>query len=96
MTRATTLFDPSAHILDAEAVEEYLKAAFESDDAAFIADAIGVVARSRGMSALAEDTGLSRQTLYKALDKGGNPGFATILKVAHALGFRLVPERLPA
>jgi probable addiction module antidote protein len=96
MTLATTLFDPSAHILDADGVEEYLKAAFETDDAAFIADAIGVVARSRGMSALAAETGLSRQTLYKALDKGGNPGLATILKVAHALGFRLVPERISA
>ena len=96
MVIATTLFDPSAHILDAEGVEEYLNAAFETDDPAFIADAIGVVARSRGMSSLAEETGLSRQALYKALDKGGNPSFATILKVARALGFKLTAERVLA
>jgi probable addiction module antidote protein len=96
MALATTLFDPSAHVLDAEGVEEYLRAAFETDDPAFITDAIGVVARSHGMSALAGDTGLSRQALYKALDKRGNPSLATILKVAAALGFRLVPERILA
>lgn len=96
MALRTTLFDPSDYVRDAEDVEEYLRIAFETDDAAFIADAIGVVARSHGMSALAEDTGLSRQALYKALGKSGNPGFATILKVAHALGFRLVPERVRA
>jgi probable addiction module antidote protein len=96
MALATAPFDPAVYLTDADAVEEYLRSAFEDGDASQIADALGVVARARGMSALARDTGLSRQALYKALSSGGNAGLATILKVAQALGFRLVPERLPA
>jgi len=82
--------------IPAEGIEEYLIAAFETEDAAFITDAFGIVARARGMSALASDTGLSRQALYKALSEGGNPEFATIMKVVRALGFRLTPERISA
>jgi probable addiction module antidote protein len=89
MPLATTPFDPAAYIADVEGLEEYLVSAFESDDPAIIADALGVVARSRGMSALAAETGMARQTLYKALSSTGNPEFSTVLKVAHALGFRL-------
>lgn len=86
----------SARVLDTpEAVEEYLLDAFESDDVAVIAQALGVAARATGMSRLAETTDLSRASLYKALSEGGNPEFATVLKVARALGFRLRPERLP-
>jgi len=96
MVLATTPFDPTDFIEDAEAVEVYLVDAFESEDAAVISDALGVVARSRGMSALAADTGLSRQALYKALSHDGNPAFATVLRVAHALGFRLTPSRIEA
>ncbi len=87
----------SALVLDTpEAIEEYLIDAFESEDAAVITHALGVVARARGMSQLAEETGLSRQALYKALNSEGNPEFATIMKVANALGFRLSPTRLAA
>ena len=59
------------------------------DDAAGIARALGDIARARGMSQLARDTGLSRESLYKALSENGNPSFATVLKVAKALGLRL-------
>ena len=62
------------------------------DDAAGIARALGDIARSKGMSNVARDTGLSRESLYKALSKEGNPSFATILKVAKALGVRLHAE----
>lgn len=87
----------SAQVLDTpEAIEEYLIDAFESEDAAVITHALGVVARARGMSQLADETGLSRQALYKALNSGGNPEFATIMKVANALGFRLSPTRVAA
>ncbi len=87
----------SALVLDTpEAIEEYLIDAFESEDAAVITHALGVVARARGMSQLAEETGLSRQALYKALNSEGNPEFATIMKVANALGFRLSPTRVAA
>ena len=54
-----------------------------------IAKALGTIARARGMSQLAKDTGLGRESLYKALSGDGNPSFATILKVTHALGFKL-------
>ncbi|SPD74804.1 conserved hypothetical protein [uncultured Desulfobacterium sp.] len=69
----------------------YLEACIEEagDDAAFIAKALGNIARARGMSQLAKDTGLGRESLYKALSGEGNPSFATILKVTHALGFKL-------
>jgi probable addiction module antidote protein len=69
---------------------------FEDGSPAEIADALGVVARAHGMSALAADTGISRQALYKALSSDGNPGFAMIMKVANALGFRLTAERISA
>ena len=59
------------------------------DDAAFIAAALGKIARARGMSQLAKDTGLGRESLYKALSGEVSPNFDTILKVMHALGFKL-------
>jgi len=59
------------------------------DDVAGIARALGDIARARGMTQVARDAGLSRESLYKALSKGGNPSFATVLKVARALGVRL-------
>jgi probable addiction module antidote protein len=59
------------------------------DDVAGIARALGDVARAKGMSQVARDTGLSRESLYKALSENGNPSFATVLKVAQALGLRL-------
>lgn len=62
------------------------------DDAAGIARALGDIARAKGMSQVARDAGLSRESLYKALGENGNPSFATILKVAHALGVRLHAE----
>lgn len=96
MVLATTHFDPSDHLTDAEGIEEYLRSAFEDGDPTVIADALGVVARARGMTELARDTGLSRQALYKALRSDGKPGFATVLGVVQALGLRLVPERVPA
>ncbi|MFO0874022.1 MAG: addiction module antidote protein [Phycisphaerales bacterium] len=59
------------------------------DDAAGIARALGDVARARGMTRVARDTGLSRESLYKALSADGNPSFATVLRVARALGLKL-------
>ena len=69
----------------------YLEACLDEagDDAAFIAHALGVIARAKGMTQLARDTGLGRESLYKALSGEGNPSFATILKVMGALGVRL-------
>lgn len=69
----------------------YLEACFDeaADDAAFIAKALGTVARARGMTQLAQDTGLGRESLYKALSGQGNPSFDTVLKVTRALGLKL-------
>ena len=96
MAIKTTLFDAADYLTTAESIEAFLEDAFEDSDPAFIAHAIGIVARAKGMSQLATDTGLTRQALYKALSAAGNPEFATVLKVANALGFRLKPQRLPA
>ncbi len=96
MPLETRPFDPAEYLTTPECVEEYLRAAFETDDPAEIADALGVVSRAAGMTKLAKDTGLTRPALYKALSSEGRPEFATVLRVAHALGFRLRPERIPA
>ena len=75
-------------------VVQYLQACIDEagDDAAFIAAALGDIARARGMTQLARDTGLGRESLYKALSGEGNPSFGTVLKVLAALGLRLTVE----
>ncbi|AOZ04029.1 putative addiction module antidote protein [Cupriavidus sp. USMAHM13] len=75
-------------------MQAYIEAAFEEagNDAAFIARALGDVARARGMSQVARNAGLSRESLYKALSGERSPDFATVLKVVRALGLRLHPE----
>ena len=79
----------SAELLDtAEAVRYYLEAACEEDDPASITHALGVVARSKGMTEIAKKTGLTRESLYKALSAAGNPEFATVLKVLAALDLK--------
>lgn len=84
-------WDVVEHLKTEEDMAAYLEAAIEEagDDAAFIAKVLGDIARARGMSQLAKDTGLGRESLYKALSGEGNPSFATILKVTRALGLRL-------
>ena len=96
MTVETRPFDPAVYLDSPEAKLAYLDGAFMDGDAGEIADALGVVARARGMSQLAEETGLTRQALYKALSSDGNPEFATVLKVIRALGLRLHPEPVSA
>lgn len=82
----------SAEVLDTpEAIEEYLAAAFETDDPMFIAKALGVVARARNMSKLARDVGMTRAALYRAFNGETNPEFATIMKIMHALGVGIAP-----
>ncbi len=91
MALKTTPWD-SADYLKTEADRiAYLEACLEEapDDPAFITQALGVVARSRNMSQLARDTGLTREGLYKALSEHGNPSFDTVLKVVGAMGYRL-------
>lgn len=70
-------------------IAAYLEAALEENDSALIAAALGDIARAKGMSDIARQTGLGRESLYKALSSEGNPEFSTVLKVIHALGLRL-------
>ncbi len=88
----TQPFDAAQYLASEAAQAEYLTVALETGDAAFIADAIGVVARAKGMAEVAKGAGLGRESLYKALSADGNPEFATILKVIRALGLKLTAE----
>ncbi|HES77070.1 MAG TPA: putative addiction module antidote protein [bacterium] len=84
-------WDVVEHLKTEEDMALYFEAAMQEagDDAAFIAKVLGDIARAKGMTQLAKDTGLGRESLYKALSGDGNPSFATVLKVVHALGLRL-------
>jgi len=83
-------WDSAQHLKTDEDMAAYLEACLQEagDDAAFIAKALGNIARAKGMTQLSKDTGLGRESLYKALSGEGNPSFATILKVTHALGLK--------
>ena len=90
----TVRYDVAEQLRTAEEMAAYLDAWLTEapDDAAGIARALGDIARAKGMAQVARDAGLSRESLYKALSENGNPSFATILKVARALGVRLHAE----
>jgi probable addiction module antidote protein len=90
----TIPYDVAEHLRTEEEMLLYIEAAFEEagDDASFIAKALGDVARARGMTQVARDAGLSRESLYKALSGERSPDFSTLLKVMRALGIRLHPE----
>jgi probable addiction module antidote protein len=92
VTRTKTVaYDVAEQLRTPEEMAAYLDAwlAEAPDDSAGIARALGQIARTKGMSQVARDAGLSRESLYKALSEDGNPSFATVLKVARALGVRL-------
>jgi probable addiction module antidote protein len=93
----TTRYDVAEHLRTPEEMAAYLEACFEeaNGDAAFIAKALGDIARAKGMTQVARDSGLSRESLYRALSGERSPGFDTILKVVEALGIELhaVPAR---
>lgn len=82
-------FDAAKYLDTDEGIEEFMLAAFETGDPAFIARSLGVVAKARNMSKLAREVGMSRSALYRALSGEGNPEFGTIAKVMRALGFQL-------
>ncbi len=91
MAEKFTKYDTAEHLKTNADMAAYLDACLEEagDDPAFIAHALGIIARAKGMSQLARDTGLARENLYKALSVDGNPEFGTILKVIKALGLKL-------
>ncbi|MFN7756701.1 MAG: addiction module antidote protein [Betaproteobacteria bacterium] len=87
----TSSYDVAEHLRTPEEMAAYLDAWLEEapDDVSGIARALGDIARAKGMSQVAKDAGLSRESLYRALSADGNPSFATVIKVARALGVRL-------
>jgi probable addiction module antidote protein len=87
----TVPYDIAEQLRTPKEMAAYLDAWFVDapDDAAGIARALGDIARAKGMTQVAKDAGLSRESLYRALSAGGNPSFATVLKVANALGMKL-------
>ena len=93
-----TTFDVAEHLESPEDIASFLADAFETGDVGCISHALGLVARAKGMTAIAKDTGLSRESLYKALNAGGHPKMETILKVMKAMGVTMsvVPEKTMA
>ena len=87
----TRPWDPVEYLETPDDVIAYLEAAFEDGDPRVIAAAVGDVARRQGMTSVAAKAGLGRESLYKSLSRDGNPGFATVLNVLAAMGFRLHP-----
>lgn len=85
----TRLWDPAEHLESDEDIAAYLDAALEDGDPTTIVAVLGDIARARGMTQLAREAGVGRESLYKALSATGNPEFATVMKVLHALGLRL-------
>jgi probable addiction module antidote protein len=91
-THKLTGYDPAEDLNSGKAVRVFVKKAFKTGDSAYIAHALGVVARSRGMAEVASRTGLSREQLYRSLSSRGNPTLKTTLAVMKALGIRLVAK----
>jgi probable addiction module antidote protein len=85
----TTVWDPAEYLETEEQAAAYLEDIFKSGDHDLIVAAIGDVARAHGMSKVADDASLGRESLYKSLSQGGNPSFATVLKVMDILGYKM-------
>ena len=85
----TRPWDAAKHLKTEADISAYLDAALEDGDPGLVAAALGDIARAKGMSEVARQAGLGRESLYKALSPDGNPEFATILRVVKALGIRL-------
>jgi probable addiction module antidote protein len=90
MTKTTTTnWDPATHLTTIEDVAAYLEAALQDGDPQVIAAALGDIARAKGMSQIAREAGVGRESLYKSLSATGNPELATVLKVISVLGLQL-------
>ena len=85
----THTWDPAKYLETEEDMAAYLEAALEEDDPALFTAALGDIARAKGMTLIARESGLGRESLYKALAVDGNPEFATVMKVVRSLGLKL-------
>ncbi|MDX5363531.1 MAG: putative addiction module antidote protein [Pseudazoarcus pumilus] len=92
MTEKLTNYDPAAALVDEESIALFMTEAFETGDAGYVAHALGVVARAKGMSEVARKTGLSREQLYRTFSENGNPTLKTTLAVMKALGIDLTAK----
>ncbi|WP_270221345.1 addiction module antidote protein [Kosakonia cowanii] len=88
-----TPYDPAAALVNDEAIALFMADALETGDAAYIARALGVIARAKGMTDIAVETGLSREQLYRSFSEKGNPTLKTTLSVMKALGIELTVKR---
>jgi probable addiction module antidote protein len=91
----TKPFDPAKYLDTPEAITAYMTDALDTGDPAFVADALGVIARARGMTEVAREAGVSRESLYRALSADGNPEFGTVMRVAQALGLKFSIVQAP-
>lgn len=89
MTETFTEFDPAEYLTSPDAIAEFMSDALETGDPGYVANALGVVARAKGMTELARETGLSREQLYRSFSDQGNPTLKTLLAVMKALGVDL-------
>ena len=89
MTKKLATYDPAEDLATNDAMVAFMAEAFETNDAGYIAHALGVVARAKGMTQIAGQTGLSREQLYRSFSENGNPTLKTTLAVMRALGIEL-------
>ena len=89
MAEKLTAFDPAEGLTSDKAIAGFMGEAFKTEDAGYIAHALGVVARAKGMTQIARDTGLSREQLYRSFSETGNPTLKTTISVMKALGIAL-------
>jgi probable addiction module antidote protein len=92
MTERLTPYDPAEDLGSEEAIAIFMAEAFQTNDVGYISHALGVVARAKGMAQIAEQTGLSREQLYRSFSEKGNPTLKTTLAVMNALGIQLTTK----
>jgi probable addiction module antidote protein len=95
VAKKLTTYDPAAALVDDEEIATFMADAFETGNAGYIAHALGIVARAKGMTQIARDTGLSREQLYRSFSEAGNPTLKTTLSVMKALGIDLTAKPHP-
>jgi len=92
MPKKLTAYDPAEDLTSDEAIATFMAEAFQTNDAGYIAHALGVVARAKGMAQIARQTGLSREQLYRSFSENGNPTLKTTLAVMKTLGIELTAK----
>ena len=92
MTEKLTPYDPAEDLASDEAIAIFMAEAFQTNDAGYVAHALGVVARAKGMAQIADQTGLSREQLYRSFSENGNPTLKTTLAEMTALGIELTAK----